>query len=245
MKLDPVDRSLYRRHVAARDLVSFAVTVRETDLQVHAVRDLHDLVRDVVISERCALERHIAADPGFREALAPLPAGPSDAPIVRRMKEAAAAAGVGPMAAVAGAICDAVGSALAAVSPELIVENGGDLLVRSARERTVGIYTGEATLDLRLGLRLRPGATPLGICTSSGRIGHSLSFGTSSSATVLAPTAALGDAAATAVGNRVRGPDGLRRGLEAAQSIPGVVGAVIVAEGRLAAWGAVELVGLA
>ena len=84
----------------------------------------------------------------------------------------------------------------------------------------------------------------MGICTSSGRFGHSLSLGDASTATVVASSTALADAAATAVGNRVRGRDGLEKGMDFARSVEGVAGAVIVHQGRVSAWGDLELVSL-
>ena len=113
-----------------------------------------------------------------------------------------------------------------------------------ARARVVGIYAG-AGRGPSLGIRIRPEAGPRGVCTSSGRIGHSLSFGDSAAATVIAGTCALADAAATAVGNRVRGRHGVRDAIAAARAIPGVLGAVVLRDGELGAWGEVELVDLA
>lgn len=244
MKRDPVDRGIYRGRVSSPDLVASTVVVKETDLFVLSECELAGRVREIVITQRDRLESYIRSHPLFRESLEPLEVPPTAPRIVREMAEAARAAGVGPMAAVAGAVCDAVARGTREAARELIVENGGDVYLRSARERVVGIFSGDGGDGLALGIRLPPRLLPLGVCTSSGRIGHSLSFGDSAAATVLAPTCALADAAATAVGNRVRGPDGLREGLAAARRIPGVLGAVVIRDGELAAWGEVELVAL-
>lgn len=244
VKVDPGDRSLYRGTVRCEDLVATRVAVKETDLFVLAEHDLSAVVRDIVISERDRLERYIAGHAGFLESLVPITVSLSAPSLVRAMAAAGAAAGVGPMAAVAGAICDAVARGVAGATGELIIENGGDLYVRVARERVVGIFAGESG-GLSLGLRVRPERGALGICTSSGRIGHSLSFGDSAAATVIAGSATLADAAATAVGNRVRGRLGVRDGIDAARQIPGVLGAVVLRGGELGAWGEVELVDLA
>lgn len=242
-KVDPVDRGIYRGALRGGRLVRFEVSVKESDLLVFAERDLSGAVRDILIDERARLERYIREVPGFQHSLVPL-AVPVSAPrIVREMAAAGAACGVGPMAAVAGAVCDAVARALGGQTGELLIENGGDLFVRVARERVVGIFAGGGG-GPRLGLRVRPGRGGPGICTSSGRIGHSLSLGDSAAATVVAASSALADAAATAVGNRVRGAQGVRAGLAAARGVPGVLGAVILRGGELGAWGDVELVDL-
>lgn len=245
MKIDPGNRELYRSGIVAADLVRSRVTVKETDLLVLSERDISAVVLDIVLTQRDRLERYIAGNPLFRDSLAPVAVADTAPEIVKSMALAARAAGVGPMAAVAGAICEAVARGVGAGVRELILENGGDLCVVSARERIVGIFSGEEAGGGAVGLRVTPERTPLGICTSSGRIGHSLSLGDSAAATVLARSCPLADAAATAVGNRVSGRRGVREALAAARDIPGVTGVVVLRDGQLGAWGDVELVGLA
>jgi hypothetical protein len=65
------------------------------------------------------------------------------------------------------------------------------------------VFAGASPLSNRFGLRIVPEQTPLGICTSSGTVGHSLSFGKAESVTVLADSACIADAAATRLGNEV------------------------------------------
>ena len=244
MKRDPGDRGLYRNRIAANDLIRFQVVVKETDLLVLTERDISDLVREIVLTQRDRLERFIAGNPVFRDTLVPIAVSGAAPGIAKAMALAGQRAGVGPMAAVAGAVCETVAAGVGGSVRELILENGGDLYVASARERTVGIFAGCTGRDGTVGLRVTPDRTPIGICTSSGRIGHSLSFGDSAAATVLARSCALADAAATAVGNRVRGTHGIREGLAVARDIPGVLGAVVLRDGQLGAWGEVELVGI-
>jgi len=238
------DRSLYRRQVTAANLVAFEVRIKETDLMIMAERDLTGETRDLVITHRLRLEEFIGRHPDFRTALEPYREPEAAPEIVRVMCEAARLAGVGPMAAVAGAVSQLVGSGLREHSRELLIENGGDVYLSGRQERMVAIYTAERALGTTLGIRVTPEGGELGICTSSGRFGHSLSLGEASTATIIAPTAALADAAATAVGNRVHGSEGVRRGMDLARNIPGVEGAVIVHDGKVGAWGRVELLRL-
>ena len=206
--------------------------------------DIGGLVREIVLTQRDRLERFIAGNPEFRDIPGADRRSGAAPAIVKSMARAGQAAGVGPMAAVAGAVCEAVAAGVGGSVRELILENGGDLYVASARERIIGIFAGSAERSGAVGLRVAPESTPIGICTSSGRIGHSLSFGDAAAATVLARSCALADAAATAVGNRVRGRHGVREGLAAARDIPGVLGVVVLRDGQLGAWGDVEIVGL-
>jgi uncharacterized protein len=244
MKIDPGDRGLYRNRIAATDLVRCHVVVKETDLMVLSETDLSSRIRDIVLTQRDRLERFIDGNPEFRDTLVPVTVSGAAPVIVKSMALAGRTAGVGPMAAVAGAVCEAVAAGVGGSVRELILENGGDLYVASTRERIVGVYAGSTERGGAIGIRVAPERTPIGICTSSGRVGHSLSFGDSAAATVLARSCALADAAATAVGNRVRGRHGVREGLAAARDIPGVLGVVVLRDGQLGAWGEVDIVGL-
>lgn len=238
---DDRDRSRYRRLVRPGDLVSFSVTVKETDLFILAGEDLGEAARELVMTSRYRLEEYIAAHPDFVSSLEPLPEDPLAPPLVREMLRAGISAGVGPMAAVAGAIAEETGRGLSSLSRELAVENGGDLFLMGEQERTVALFTGDGKLDAGLGLRIRPGGG-IGIGTSSGTFGHSLSLGEASTATVVAPSAALADASATAVGNAVQGKHGVEKGIELARGIQGIAGVIVVQDGRVGAWGDLELV---
>jgi len=236
-----MDRSTYRNWITGKDLVSFTVTVKETDLYIRARQNLQSKAFRIVLKYREQLEKYIDRHPAFATSLTPVPVT-SDAPtMVRAMIEAAAKAGVGPMASVAGAIAECVGTELLEYSPEVIVENGGDTFIRSLERRVVGIYTGDSPFSGQLGLQIEPDDTPLGICTSSGTIGHSLSLGHADAAIVVSPSAALADAAATAVGNVVHHADDVPRALEVGQQIPGVTGVIVVKDDNIGCWGKVTL----
>lgn len=158
------------------------------------------------------------------------------------MAEAALKAGVGPMAAVAGAIAEAVGRDLLEHSSDIIIENGGDLFIKTTRERVVGIHAGDSLFSGKLGLTIRPTETPCGICTSSGTLGHSLSFGKADAVTIVSASASLADAAATACCNRIQSPEDISTALSAARGIEGVSGVIIVIADRIGAAGDVRLV---
>ncbi|MBW1917107.1 MAG: UPF0280 family protein [Deltaproteobacteria bacterium] len=234
----------YRTHMARGQLATFRVVVRETDLLVLAARDLSDLTLDLICQLRYQLERYIAGHPDFLHTLSPWPSDPFAPLIVKEMIVAAASVGVGPMAAVAGAVAEQVGLALKAQSPEVIIENGGDIFLAVQGRATVAIYAGNSPLSHRVGIQVEASANPLGICTSSGTVGHSFSRGQADAACVLAPSVALADAAATALGNRVPDAQAIPAALDWAAQVPGLLGAVIIVGDKLGAWGEVELVPL-
>ena len=243
-RLPPEPRT-YRTRMFREGLVGFQVTVKETDLMILAERDLTAEVRDLVFQERRQLETYIQQHPEFLTTLTPWPSDPFAPPVVRDMIEAGAKAGVGPMAAVAGALAARVGQGLLPFSGEVIVENGGDIFLHLTRPATVSLYAGRSPLSYRVGLRITPDPQPAwGVCTSSGTVGHSLSLGRADAACVVAPDAALADACATALGNRVASASDIDAALKWLEDIPGVTGAVIIVGERLGAWGKLEVVPL-
>jgi ApbE superfamily uncharacterized protein (UPF0280 family) len=244
--LEYTDR-FYRQSYRQVDLIHFQASVAETDLYIGVrkgqySRELAAYAEKTIRDVRRPLEEYIQRDPGFLKALAPHALLPGAPEIVRIMAEAAGMADVGPMAAVAGAIAEAVGKCLAKRSRDVIVENGGDIFLSSASIRRVGIFAGESALSNRLALEIRPNETPLGICTSSGKVGPSLSFGKTDAVVILSHSAALADAVATACGNIVQTAGDLEKALDLAAGIAGVTGAVIIIGEHLAARGNVRLV---
>jgi len=233
----------YRASVAPTGLLCFEVVLRETDLQICASHDLTGPARELIAQAREELESYITRDPRFAESYVPVAVAPDAPRIVADMARAAAAVGVGPMAAVAGAVAQYVALGLSPLSGEVIVENGGDIYLIGETERTVALWAGAQGVQ-GVGLVIAPEAMPLGVCTSSGRIGPSESFGKADAMTVLARDAALADAAATALGNRIHGPEDLDAVLEAARGIEGLTGVVATIDGHIGAWGAVRLTAL-
>ncbi len=241
MKKDEYQPRIYRHWIEGKDLVAFNVTEKETDLYIRATSNLAKKARRLVLKYREQLERYIEMNPEFQTSLKPVNV-PENAPaIVKEMAEAGTKAGVGPMAAVAGAIAEYAGKELLEFSPEIIVENGGDIFLKILKKRVVGIYAGKSPLTGKIGLEINPKDTPLGVCTSSGTVGHSLSFGQADAVVVLAASATLADAAATAIGNRVKQAGDINKALELARDIAGLKGAVIIIGRDIGAWGEVKL----
>jgi ApbE superfamily uncharacterized protein (UPF0280 family) len=201
---------------------------------LHICCDQFDVVAAEVVRQRRILGDYIRRQPEFQSALAPIEL-PADAPpIARRMAWAARLVGVGPMAAVAGAVAQfAAEAALSAGAKEAIVDNGGDIYLQAVEPVVVRLGTGTAGLADRLALLVEPGSTPLAICSSSGKMGHSMSLGRCDLATIVAQDAALADAAATQAGNLVQTVDDVDAALERIAHIPGVDGVLLVKDDRI------------
>lgn len=241
---EPEERT-YRVLSARAGLVRFRVRVRESDLHIQAKRDLSARATDLLLACRAQLEGYIAAHSGFAESLAPYPVSGPAPGIIREMAAAGDAAGTGPMAAVAGAVAQFVGRGLLPDAGQVVVENGGDIFISVPGPFTAAIYAGESPLSLKTGLRLDCKGTPLALCTSSGTVGHSKSFGRADAAVVLCRDCALADALATALGNRIKGPADIRPGLDWLAGRPGVLGGAAIMGKHLGAFGDLEIVKLA
>ena len=201
----------YRDRCAPRDgECGFQLVIAETDLRVTAVSPLPEGFREALAARvralRGELEAWIVLHPAFRSSLLPVPLPDAGTPpeIVRRMTEAASVAGVGPFAAVAGTIAQMAAESLSDRSPDLIVENGGDIYMYSRRDRVVGLLP-DPESGVMIGLNVAASACPLALCASSATIGHSLSFGQGELVLVRSPDGALADALATARPRRRQG----------------------------------------
>jgi len=234
----------YRRWIKDEGLVSFNVIIKETDLHIRAARNLEAEATKAIIKHRKPLEEYIGSHPLFLHSLEPCSVEEDAPDIVKDMARAAGTVGVGPMAAVAGAIAEAVGGDLLVYSPEVIVENGGDIFIKVSRTSLIGIYAGESPFTGKIALEINPEETPLGVCTSSGTVGHSLSLGAADAAIVLSHSAALADAAATAIGNKVMVAGDIDVVIEQVKVMPELVGVVIIKGGRIGMWGSVKIVPL-
>ena len=235
----------YRNQVYSEQAqASFQVVVKETDLFIRAGRDLADMAREFVLHHRGLLETYIRQHAGFAETLAPWDVrGPSPR-IVREMASAGQQAGVGPMAAVAGAIAECVGKDLLDHTSDVIVENGGDLFIKSRQPVTIGIFANQSPLSLRIGLRVDASKKPMAVCTSSGTVGHSLSMGVADAVCILSASCPLADAAATAVGNHVQTAGDIHKAIKIGKKIKGVEGIIIIVKDKIGMWGDLEIVPL-
>jgi len=239
----------YRLLHREEDLTHFRVAVKETDLDVGVRKErysgeLEEITKKLVVLYRNQLEKYIESDPGFHKSHDPYELKPHAPAIAVAMAGAARAAGVGPMAAVAGAISEAVGQGLLRYSRDVIVENGGDIFLKTGRIRRIGVFAGKSPLSYRVALEIRPGDTPVGICTSSGTVGHSLSLGCADAVVIVSPSAPLADAVATAAGNIVRSEKDLEAAVDLALAVPGVTGALAILGKLMAVKGKIKMVPL-
>ena len=232
----------YRSLINKDNLTSYNVKIAESDLLISSDTNLSDEALKSLAKHRYSLETYIKNHPDFRTSLLPLPEDDLAPPIVRDMLSYAKICGVGPMASVAGAVSEFVGYDLLDQTENLIIENGGDIFIKSENKLIASIYAGESALSYKVNILVKPEDSPLGICTSSATVGPSLSFGKADAVCVISKSATLADAAASAIGNRVKSKKDIKSALDYGIKIPGVKGIVIICGNDTGAIGEVELI---
>ncbi len=236
------EERFYRGLSQPSDLHCFEVKLKETDLFCCASVDVRKLIEERVVHYRHQLERYIEHRPDFLHSLVPLEADPFAPTIVKQMIAASASVGVGPMACVAGAVAEFVGRDIEPLCEEYIIENGGDIQLRTKKERLVLIYAKESPFSNKLGIRLKSRDSAYGVCTSSGTVGPSLSFGKADAVCVVASSALFADGLATRVGNMVLKPEDIQGALEAGKTYKEVMGILIILGDKMGVWGDLDLV---
>jgi ApbE superfamily uncharacterized protein (UPF0280 family) len=234
-----ITSEVYRGLVKAGDLITSRILVKQTDLLVSGFRDLKEKATVLVHKYRKQIEDYIDRNPSFLRAFSPVKQDPFAPKIIKTMIEAASKADVGPMASVAGAIAEYVGLGLLPYTRDVIVENGGDVFIRSEKKREM-LLLAESSDFLGLRIAIKTSTKPLGVCTSSGKLGHSLSYGRADAVMVVGQSTSMADAAATGIANLIEMPSDIRKGLRRAQEM-GVLGVLILIEGQMGAWGQIEL----
>ncbi len=224
------------------DLVGFEMKVDETDLFVLAEKNLQRETKDAIIKYRDDIKDYIKSHSEFEKSLKPIEFDENAPEIIKRMMLASQKTNVGPMAAVAGAMAEFVGVELLKFSEEVIVENGGDIFIKSHKDRKFAIFAGNSPLSGKIAILVEAKKTPLGVCTSSATVGHSLSFGKADAVSVLAKDSSLSDAAATAICNIVKSKEAIEKALNFSKSIEGIMGCVVIYGDKIGSVGEVELV---
>jgi ApbE superfamily uncharacterized protein (UPF0280 family) len=179
--------------------------LQETKLNI--VSDIDPVfLEEFITSKRNELKQHISADYNFFNSHIPIDVE-NESEIIKTMVEAAKIANVGPMAAVAGTISElTLKELLKKGSKFSIVDNGGDIaFINQNKDMVCGIYSGNSSLSAELGFKFKPQKLPMGLCTSSGTVGYSFSYGRADSVSVIASKASIADTIATAIGNNVLG----------------------------------------
>lgn len=196
------------------------------------------ILKSEIKQQRHLLENYIQKHSEFKTSFKPVAIDERAPLIARRMAHAAKIIGTGPMAAVAGTIAQMAVEKSLEKGACALIENGGDIYAALDRAITIGLYPGKNhRLTGKLALKIRREDMPVSICSSSSKMGHSLSFGDCDLVTILAEDASLADAAATMACNRVKSEEDVDKTLCWLESIGGLRAAVIIKDLKIGLWG--------
>ena len=230
-------KRIYRTNLYNPDLVYFKVKYFESNLLIGANSDLKNITDKILRKIHTQILEYCQENPEFAKSLSPIKINKGAHPIIKLMQRTSLRANVGPMATVAGAVAEMIGKRLLKYSNEVLIENGGDIFISTRIPRKIGIFAGIGNIYNHLSIKINPEYSPCGICTSSGKFGHSLSLGISSATIVIAKSSALADAYATAIANLIKTDTDITMVLKEARRKKEIRGLVIITSSKMAAYG--------
>jgi len=237
-----IDKSIYRNRIKHREKYNWHIVYKYSDLLVSCDRDVTIRLEKAVREIYNILESLIKDEPSFQKSLSPVRIKRNYPPIVKKMCRKASLFNVGPMATVAGAMCDYIASELNEHCSNLIIENGGDVFIKSKRNIDVGVYIKNENFTDKIYLNVKAKDTPCGICSSSGMFGHSLSIGKSDLVVVLSNSTISADGAATSIANRINNPGDIAAAIDYYKKIKDIKGILVIKDDKLGICGNIELI---
>lgn len=231
----------FYRDIVSDRLLNFEVSYKETDLFISSCEDMRFEIFEYLRQLRIELEQYIEKNKGFLTSLVPVRLDKKAPEIARDMMNGAKLSGVGPMACVAGAFAKYIGNFILKRCRECIVENGGDIFLKTAKPPIVGIYTNNEHFKDKLKIKLKESEKPYGICSSSAKIGPSLSKGKADLALIVSYDAVLSDAMATKTANMIKERDDIKKAIEFAKS-KNIIGCMFIKDDAIGIWGEISLV---
>lgn len=239
-KLD-LDKNIYRSKVKSRERYNWRVVYKYSDLLISSNKNIGGRIEEPLKEIYKLLESCMKRDPSFVNSLSPVKAKPYFPRIVKKMCEKATIFNVGPMATVAGAVCEYLAENLLNYCSRLIIENGGDVYIKTNRDINAAIYLKNKYLGDEIRLIIRAKNTPCGLCSSSGSFGHSLSLGKSDLVTALARSVISADGAATAIANSISSSADIQSSIDYYKDLDNLTGILVVKDNRIGLWGDIEL----
>lgn len=242
------EKRTYRTQFNIARFQSFDVKYLETDLWIGIdMASFNDEMKTLAATKteelRKKLDKYIENEPFFKKSLKPFSPSESAPDEAKDMAAATEIAGVGPMASVAGLFAREVGEAILQnfSVEELVIENGGDIFAVIKDELVLSVFAGESPLSERIGLVIPAETGKIGICTSAGTVGPSMSFGKADAVVVICEDAVLADAFATGFGNKVKTPNDVEKVINQSEKFPEILSMLIVCEDKVGIRGDFEI----
>lgn len=241
----------YREAMRKGRFNSFVVSYKQSDLwigvnPIECSKELKSFALDELKILWDKLENFIHLHPIIQNSLSPIDIPENSPPEIIQMIKSGNKAGIGPMSSVAGFFSEYIGKLIEGKfqPEEIIVENGGDIYLNIKDEITISIYAGNSPLSEKIGIKIPASKTPLGICTSSGKVGPSLSSGNADAVMIICKDTSLSDAFATAFGNKVKTPVDIEPVLQETKKFTEILSAIIICDDKIGIHGEFEIVAL-
>lgn len=238
----------YRERFSSNNRRSFSVKYKETDLWIGVDKDsyspfMQDEALSIIIKLRNLMDSYLLLDPEYKTSLVPYhPQSPAPQ-IFHDMSAVCKRSEIGPMSAVAGAVAKYTALELKKKFPykEIMVENGGDIYIDIKEDIDIAVFAGQSPLSNRVGLHIPASVSPVGVCTSSGTVGPSLSFGKADAVMIVCKDVLLADSYATAMANRVKSVDDIESVIDYISNRSDILGALVIKDDKMAVTGCFEL----
>ncbi len=237
-----IDKDIYRINVTAKAEFSWKVSYKYSDLFISSSKDISPFISDRIVDFYNIIEKEIKENPNFEKSFVPLSSISSENWIISEMNKASKTFNVGPMAAVAGSLCEFISRDIQNSVRYLMIENGGDVYIKSSKDAVISVFFKNNYFRNGLKLKVEKKLLPCGIASSSGTFGHSVSLGKSDIALVLAENAIVADAAATAFANSIKSKTDLEKAVNLMKDKKGILGLLAVKDEMIAIYGQIKLV---
>lgn len=208
------------------------ISIKSTHLMLKT--DIDANIEEVIINQRKIIQEQINKDPKFNGyKKVDLINSPR---ILNIMTKAGIISDTGPMSAVAGSISQICLEHLEKNGTKFsILENGGDIALKTNEDVILGVYAGKSVFTNNIALKLKAKKEGYGVCTSSGSVGPSKSFGKTDATIVFGKQASICDSLATKIANYGNGEDDediVNNSLEKAEEYLEYCDGVIVIKGE-------------
>jgi ApbE superfamily uncharacterized protein (UPF0280 family) len=243
-----IEKRIYREEMNTGRFKSFTVGYKDTDLWIGIdpdsyKKEMKGFAINKITELRKTLEEYIYKDPEFAKSLIPRKVQPNAPEIAKIMTKASIMPGIGPLSAVAGTFAECLGKEFIKhyAPKEVVIENGGDIFLSLQNELILSVYAGSSPLSGKVGIKLPILKTPIGVCTSAGKVGPSLSFGKADAVMVVCHSTPLADSWATSLGNRIKSVKDIEPVLKETEKYPEILSVLAICEGSIGIRGKYEL----